>query len=343
MEAVLPERDRTVLQSLIRTYVATAIPVGSRTICRRYRLRLSPATVRNTMMDLEEMGYLWQPHTSAGRVPTDKGYRFYVDALMDREELTQEEKDRIRTRVEALIKERGVEDILEQIARVIADVSRQLGVVLSPQFERGILYKIELVSLTERKFLLVLTIRSGLVKTVVMSVQSQIALDEVVETARILNERLSGLAVGEIRRSIRDRMRSASRGAPDLIRLLVEEADELFDFAAPENLHVGGTTHMLDQPEFQKLGYIAPLMELLEERASILGVLQKRIDQESPYITIGAENAPNPMQVCSLLTSSYQVGNVSGIIGILGPTRMPYSRLVALVTYMAELTSELLN
>lgn len=343
MEAGLSKRDRTVLQSLVQTYVVTAAPVGSRTICRRYHLGLSPATVRNTMMDLEEMGYLWQPHTSAGRVPTDKGYRFYVDTLMSLEELSQEEKDRIRARVEALIKERGVEEILEQIAKVIADISLQLGVVLSPQFERGILHKIELVSLTERKFLLVLTIRSGLVKTMVMSVQSRIKPDEMAETARILNERLSGLTVGEIRRSIKDRMRSASRGASDLIRLFVEEAEELFDFATPENLHVGGTTHMLDQPEFRELRNIAPLMELLEERAPILDLLEERIDRESPYITIGAENSPDPMQVCSLLTSRYRVGNVAGVIGIMGPTRMPYSRLVALVTYMAELTSELLN
>ncbi len=343
MEELLSERDQTILQSLIQTYVTTAEPVGARTICRRFRLKLSSATVRNTMMDLEEMGYLWQPHTSAGRIPTDKGYRFYVDALMDREELHQEEKNRIRARIEALIKERGVEDILEQISKVIADISRQLGVVLSPQFEQGILHKIELVSLTERKFLLVLTIQAGLVKTMVMSVQSQIKPDEVTETARLLNEQLSGLTVGDIRKSIKDRMRSATRGAPDLIRLFVEEAEALFDVTAPENLHVGGTMHILGQPEFKESRHIAPLVELLETRSQILGLLEDRIDRESPYITIGAENSPHPMQTCSLLTSSYRVGNIAGVIGIMGPTRMPYPRLAALVTYIAELANELLN
>lgn len=339
----LSERDKAVLESLIRAYIAMAVPVGSRTISRRYRLGVSSATIRNIMMDLEEMGYVRQPHTSAGRIPTDKGYRFYVDTLMPQPTLSEAEKAEIGRKIEEALKEHRTEDILEQICKVISDVSQQLGVVLSPRFDMGVLHKIELVSLTERRILVVLTIRSGLAKTMVLEVTSKVEPEDLSETGRVLNERLSGLTIEEIRNSMKERMRSASKGDPKLLRIFIDEADEVFQFQHPADLHVGGTSHMFFQPEFQDRETLAEFMSLFEEREPVVYLLSERINRPGIWITIGAENDPDAMHLCSLVTAPYRVGNVMGVVGILGPTRMPYPKITALVDYMAEVTEELLQ
>jgi len=339
----LSERDKSVLESLIRTYITLAVPVGSRTISRRYHLGVSSATIRNIVTDLEEMGYVWQPHTSAGRIPTDKGYRFYVDALMPQQTLSEEEKTEINRKVEAAIKEHRTEDILEQICKVVSEVSQQLGVVLSPRFDMGILHKIELVSLTERRILVVLTIRSGLAKTMVLEVTSEVKPEDLAETSRMLNERLSGLTIEEIRNSMKERMQSASKGDPKLLRIFIDEADEVFQFQHPADLHVGGTSHMFFQPEFQDRETLAEFMGLFEERDPVVYLLSERIHRPGIWITIGAENHPDAMHVCSLVTAPYRIGNVAGVVGIVGPTRMPYPKITALVDYMAQLVGEVLE
>ena len=339
---ILSERERIILQSLVEAHIAASGPVGSRTIARRYALGMSPATIRNSMADLEEKGYLCQPHTSAGRVPTDKGYRYYVDELMERKDLPESQRARLLERIHLSAREGDVEDILDQVARAIADLSNLLGLALSPHFEMGILQKLEMISLTERKLLLVLSIRSGLVKTIVLEVDVDVSSPKLVETAQLLNERLYGLSIGEIRRTIRERMHMAFRGDAKLLRVIVDEADELFDFSQREELHFGGTTNIFLQPEFEDREHLADLMGLLERRDGITHILSQRLDYSGIGITIGSENFSQEMRMCSLLTSSYRVGNAVGVIGLIGPTRMPYSRLVSLLSCVAELTGELL-
>ncbi|RKY70501.1 MAG: heat-inducible transcription repressor HrcA [Candidatus Latescibacterota bacterium] len=337
------ERDKAVLESLIHSYITLAVPVGSRTLSKRYHLGISSATIRNVVMDLEEMGYVSQPHTSAGRIPTDKGYRFYVDTLMSQQTLSQEEQAEIDQKVEAAMKEHRTEDILEQICKVIGDVSHQLGIVLSPRFDMGVLHKIELVSLTERRILVVLTIRSGLAKTLVLEVTSKVKPEELSETARVLNERLSGLTIEEIQHSMKERIQSASKGDPKLLRIFMDEADEVFQFQHSEDLHVGGTSHMFFQPEFQDRETLAEFMSLFEERDPVAVLLSERIHRPGIYVTIGAENDPDAMHACSLVTAPYRVGNVAGVVGIVGPTRMPYPKIAALVDYMAKLVGDVLQ
>jgi heat-inducible transcriptional repressor len=168
----LSERERLVLQSLINHYIATAEPVGSRSVAQKFRLGISPATVRNTMQDLEEMGLITHPHTSAGRVPTDKGYRVFVDSMMGLEALTPSEEDQIRREICADYA--AVEDILEQTARVLATVSRQLGVTIAPRFDQGVLTSINLIPVAEKKILVILAVKHGLVRTVLLEAESSI-------------------------------------------------------------------------------------------------------------------------------------------------------------------------
>ena len=339
----LSQRERSILDILIGSYIVTGEPVGSRTVSK-IGLGLSAATIRNSMADLEEKGYLMHPHTSAGRVPTDKGYRYYVDDLMSQEELAQVVREQIRKRIEAHVREGNVQILLEQVSKVIADVSHNLGMALAPTFEQGTFRRLEMIPLSESKLLLVLTIESGLVKTMVMEIDSDIRTKDLDETRRMVNERLSGLTILEIRDSVEDRLRSLSQVSPRLLRLICHSADSLFQFSDGGDLHFGGARNFLLQPEFSSdQEMLASLFDLLEERDSIVAMLNDRVDKEGITITIGNEHASPGLKNCSLLTSRYRVGNTSGVIGVIGPKRMPYARVVPLVQYVAGLTEAILE
>jgi heat-inducible transcriptional repressor len=335
----LTQREKAILDILIGSYVTTGEPVGSRTVSKM-GLGLSAATIRNSMADLEEKGYLQHPHTSAGRVPSDKGYRYYVDMLMSREELAAAAQKALRENI-ALVQEGNVETLLGHVSKVLADVSHNLGIALGPQFVQGIFERLEMVRLSESKLLMVMSIRSGLVKTMVMEVDADIDDEELSQTRRVVNERLSGLTVGEIMGSVKERLESASSGSPKLLRLIAESADSLFEVFSGVELHMDGTRNFFGQPEFTS-ERLAGLIGMLEEKESVAHMLQDR-GEDDFLITIGEEHISPELQGCSLLTSRYNMGNVSGVIGIIGPTRLPYGRLVPLLQYMSNLTGEMLE
>ncbi len=337
----LSERERLVLQSLINYYIATAEPVGSRAVAQKYRLGISPATVRNTMQDLEEMGLITHPHTSAGRIPTDKGYRVFVDSMMGLEALTPSEEDQIRREIWADYA--AVEDILEQTARVLATVSKQLGVTIAPRFDKGVLTSINLIPVAEKKILVILAVKHGLVRTVLLEAESSIDTEQVEKTARILNERLAGLTLGEIKDSIDKRLKEASADDPKLIKLFLDSTDALLNFTEPDQMHLGGTTNIVDQPEFKDREKLRSLIEVLEEKKLLAELVSAKGIKKGITITIGKEIERGEMQSCSLVTSPYRAGKVSGTIGIIGPTRMRYSKLVSMVEYAARLLSEVLS
>ena len=337
--AELTQREKAILDILIGTYVTTGEPVGSRTVSKM-GLGISAATIRNSMADLEEKGYLQHPHTSAGRVPSDKGYRYYVDMLMSREELAQAAQQAMRESIVHL-REGNVETLLGHVSKLLADVSHNLGIALGPQFVQGVFERLEMVKLSESKLLMVMSIRSGLVKTMVMEVDSDLDDDELQETRRVVNERLSGLTVGEIMATAKERLESANTGSPKLLRLISDSADTLFEVFSGVELHMDGTRNFFGQPDFTN-ERLAGLIGMLEEKESVAHILQDRGDDDF-VITIGEEHPSPELQGCSLLTSRYRVGNVSGVIGIIGPTRLPYGKLVPVLQYMSNLTSEMLE
>lgn len=337
----LTERERRVLQSLVNHYIATAEPVGSRAIAHKYGLGISPATIRNTMQDLEEMGLISQPHTSAGRIPTDKAYRIYVDSMMGKEGLTPSEENRIRREICADYA--AVENILEQTARVLATVSRQLGVTISPRFDQGVLTRINLIPVAEQKILVILAVKHGLVRSILLEAKSAIDVDQIERTAAVLNERLAGLTLGEIKDSIGERLKETSDADSKLIRLFLDSADNLLSLTEPEHMHLGGTTNIVDQPEFKDREKLRGLIEVLEEKKILAELVSAKGIKEGITITIGKEIERGEMQSCSLVTSPYKAGKVSGTIGIVGPTRMRYSKLASMVDYAARLLSDVLS
>jgi heat-inducible transcriptional repressor len=330
----LNARGRRILESVIRRYIRTAEPVGSPHLARQRRLKLSPASIRNTLGTLEKMGYLYQPHTSAGRVPTDLGYRYYVDTLMPLYTLSESIKGRIQKQVRP--GSHDIDDILDQACQVLGMVSRQLGVTLSPRFQKGIFQRMEMVPLSDKRYLLVLTIKSGLVRTVVMEVGASIPEHRLQETCRLLNERLCDLSIQEIRETLPKRVRDVSYGDPKLIQYMVDSARLFFDFPQSGQLHFAGTVNIVNQPEFRDRAELRKLMSLLEEEKTLETLLSQR-PGEGVSVTIGRENVHGEMQHYSLLTTRYRVGEVEGTLGIIGPTRMRYARLCAVVDYMARL------
>jgi heat-inducible transcriptional repressor len=337
----LTQREKAVLHSLIDYYIATATPVGSRLIANKYRLGISPATIRNTMQDLEEMGFVTHPHTSAGRVPTDKGYRVYVDTLLEPEELTNSEEKQIKS--EILVDYAAVEDLLEQTSGVLASISNQLGVTIAPRFDQGILSRINLIPVAEKKILVVLAVKHGLIRTVLLEAESDLETETLEKTTGILNERLCGLTLGEIKDSMEQRLKEASTADPKLIRVFLESSENLWNFPETEKVHLGGTTNIVDQPEFRDREKLRSLIELIEEKRLLAELISAKGIKNGITITIGKEIERGEMQSCSLVTSSYKAGKVAGTIGIIGPTRMRYAKLVSLVDYTAKLLSDILS
>lgn len=339
--AGLNERERAILQILIDHYIRTADPVGSRALAINYNLGISPATIRNTMQDLEGLGFIEQPHTSAGRVPTDSGYRVYVDNLIKTEELTEEEKKLIRS--EIVSDQVVLDDILEQTSRVLANVSRQLGVTVAPSFEKGVLTRLDLIPVAETKLIVIIAVKSGLAQSILLEVDVMLEPRLVEETARILNERLAGLSLGEIKRTIRERCSDTRSGDPRLLRIFLDSSAQLLSLQDKDNLYVEGASNVVGQPEFKDREKLTNFLCLLEERKALVEMISSQGILEGIVIKIGKETLRTETQNLSVVTSTYQAGKVKGSIGVIGPTRMPYSKLVSVVDYTAKLLTELLS
>jgi heat-inducible transcriptional repressor len=339
--AVLSERERFVLNSIVEVFIRNATPVGSRYVAKKTNTDMSPATIRNVMKDLEEMGYVTQPHTSAGRIPTDKGYRFYVDSLMLVEKLSEQEKQHIIEYLRGVSV--GVDTILEAASQVLARISSQLGVVLSPRFYQGVFEKMELIPIADKKILMVLFIKSGLVRTIIMEIATEISREVLEKTARVINERLHGLSLNEIKLSLDRRMRDVSDANADLINLMVESAHTLFGDEERRGLHFGGTPNIMSQPEFTDHQQLTKVLNLLENREMLIHLFDQSEASGKISITIGEENREELINQCSLITTTYHLGNISGTLGVLGPTRIRYAKMVALVDFMAKILTHILK
>ena len=224
----LDNREINILKALIDHYINTAEPVGSRTLSKHSEIGLSSASIRNTLKDLEEKGYIAQPHKSAGRVPTNLGYRNYVDYLLTPEKLSASEKKLIRDKMKTEFT--AVSQILEQTSRILSNLSQQLGVTLTPKFDSAILTKLEIIPVASNRLMVVLVVKSGLIKSILIEVESNLPDLAINETVEVLNERLCGLTLEQIKKTIRDRVKNTNAGDPKLIKLFVEGHEEIWEF-----------------------------------------------------------------------------------------------------------------
>jgi heat-inducible transcriptional repressor len=338
----LTDREWQVLEAVVQTYIETAEPAGSRTIAKRFRLGVSAATVRNTMGDLEERGYLFHPHTSAGRIPTDRAYRLYVDQLIWRRPVPGPDQQRL---TQELRGEPGViEGILEKAAQVLGVLTQELGVAVAPSFDRAVLERLELMQIASERLLIVLVLRGGLARTIFLEVASHLPGPALARVAAVLNERLGGLSLREIRSSLRDRLRDTGTGPAEteLLNIFIEEADQVFEVPGAGQVMLGSPKMLAEQPEFHSNERIRTLLELTERRDVLREALRMR-NQPGVTVTIGAEHANPRLTPFTIVTASYQRGALSGVIGVMGPTRMPYDKVLTLVEHTSRMIEELVS
>lgn len=346
----LTPRERRVLEAVIQTYVQTAEPAGSRVISRQFGLGVSPATIRNTMSDLEEKGFLTHPHTSAGRVPTDKAYRAYVDSLLNAPATSIVVAERDRLRDDIARSSSTIETILRRAAQSLGVLTQELGVALGPRLDSSILRGLELVRVSGDRLLLVLTLERGVVRTVFVEVRGSLADSAVAEVTRVLNERLAGHTLRDLRTSVAERLRDSSARAEalELLNIFVQEGEYLLDAALPMSegsVIVGQASLLATQPEFGAAESLRRLLTLTEEPARLADALRRKHQgDEKPgvSITIGAEHGDPQFDQFTVVTAEYHVGALAGVIGVIGPTRMPYDKVISLVQHTSRLLSDLL-
>ena len=336
---ILNYREEEILEAIVQQFVLTGNAVGSRTLSKRRGGELSAATIRNVMADLEEKGYLNHPHTSAGRIPTTKGYRLYVDRLISLTQLSAVEKKLIETKIGDFSGD--VDYILENTISVLAKISSQLGVILTPKFQDGILEKIDIISVGSEKVMIVLSIRDGMAKTILLEVKREIPVKSLQNVISILNERLGGLRIKEIQSTLPYRMKDVADENSGIIRLFVDSANQLFDFTRYSNLKYTGTSQIVNMPEFSSVEKFSALVELFEEKNIIIHMMEKLSESPGLKVRIGDENEELSVQECSIVTAPYTLGNVDGLLGVIGPMRMAYRKIIPLVDYTAKIITEI--
>lgn len=338
----MTDREQTILRLVVRSFIETAGPVGSRTLVKRYPIGLSPASIRNTMSDLEDLGYLRHPYTSAGRMPTQLGYRAFVDELMDITELSIPEKKMLKAKLDLLMGD--TDELFRASSRLLGQMSNLLGVVLSPRLSTGVLERLDVVPLSSSRVMIVISVRSGLVKTIIFETEVRVNRHNIDRMVTILNERLAGLRLEEIRRTYARRTRDLDDDQTGIVQLILNESATVFSEPTEGRLSHAGTQQLLTQPEFQETEDVRRLIELIEDEGYVIQLLEGPHvelvgEPGQALVSIGSENSDEKVEKYSIVTAPYQVGETSGVVGILGPMRMDYERVVALVENMAMLLS----
>ncbi|NLT65667.1 MAG: heat-inducible transcription repressor HrcA [Acidobacteria bacterium] len=340
------ERNREILHWVIATFIATGRPVGSRKIARHSREQLSPATVRNIMAELEEMGYLHQPHASAGRVPTDKAYRFYVDYLLKRRGLSPRERNIIDRDLRL---DDTAEHLMARTSQLLSRVSKNIGIVLSPPISRVALETIHFTKLTDNRILVIIVSRSGIVQNRIIHYSGDISQTELDQAARYLVENFKDQTLSEIRTQILQMLQKEKALYDDFMQRVISLGMGAFADTQDQmdvEVYLDGASNLINTPEFSDINKMKLLFETIEQKNRLATLLSRCIEEDSQEvrITIGAENALPGIEDCALITSRYRVGEkTQGSLGILGPTRMEYARAISLVDYVARLFGRVLE
>lgn len=346
LESLTP-REREVLRLVVQSFVETADPVGSRALVKRFNIGLSPASIRNTMSDLEDAGYLRHPYTSAGRVPTELGYRTFVSELMESSVLSPQDKHLLHSELERLRAQGDTSRVFSSTTKLLGRLSNLLGVVLTPGVASGVLERIEIVPLYGARVLFVLSVKSGPVKTIVLELDLESPRADLERVVQVLNERLAGLSLEEVRKTYADRVRDLHDERTGVVRLVLRNAPELFAEVAPPQIQMGTTEQLLEQPEFRQPEDLRTLIRLLEDRKFMVQLISELpvqgdgIPAGAATVCIGRETMDeDPVRRFSLVTAHYRMGSLVGTVGVIGPVRMDYARVVAVVEYMAKLLGQ---
>jgi heat-inducible transcriptional repressor len=342
MDFLFSDRMRKILESVIEDYILTAGPVGSRTISKKSHLSLSPATIRNIMADMEEMGLLSQPHTSAGRIPTEKGLRFYVDSILHVQELSDSEQEEIRSKY--LSHQAEATDLFRETSRILSSSSHYLGVVWAPRMSFAVLQHIEFVKLKKHLVLAILVSTTGLVHNRIIEVEEDFSQSELDHLSDFMNGFLTGLTLHQVREKLLEQMKREKNAYDRLLDQALKLGEKAFSSTDDADVFIEGRTNIIHEPEFGSVSRMTDLFRTFEEKATLVKLLDKCMDPKGVQIAIGSESQVQEMETCSIVTSTYSCkGEVLGALGVIGPRRMNYSRVIPLVDYTAKLLTEILE
>lgn len=337
----LDQRAQYLLKILIERYLREGNPVGSRTLSRDLEQGLSPATIRNVMADLEEMGLVQSPHTSAGRIPTEHGLRFFVDSLLQIDPLDETEVSTFQQKLPP-----GMEttELMESASKILSDVTRLAGVVMLPRKEHRRLSHIEFVPLSERRVLVILVISDEEVQNRIISVERDYSAAELQRAGNYLTEQFVGREIEEVRQAIIDEMRDDRQTMDQMMVAAIQMADQTFRTGEREDYVVAGQTNLMDVAELADTRKLRQIFDAFNEKQQILQLLDGALTADGIKIFIGHESDYTIFKDCSVVTAPYQVeGEQVGVLGVIGPTRMAYDRVIPVVDLTAKLLGSALN
>ena len=343
MTPALDERSQSILLELIRDHIEKAEPVGSRSLAKSHFSKLSSATIRNVMSDLEEMGYLHQPHRSSGRVPTDKGYRFFVNHITGFSNL---ENLNISSEDNEISTNQSFDEVLETACSQVSENSHQTGLVMLPSFSNTRFHHIQFTKVGSREVLAVFYSELGVIQNKIIPIESNVTQEQLTSISKYLNEEFSGKTIKAIRIELMRRIKNEKEHYNQLAKRAMELSTQVFkEENENETLLVEGKLNILDQPEFTvDLEKIKTLFKTLEEKSKLIKLLDSCLQQDGLTVLIGAENSDEEMSGCSLIANNYGLDeDKMGTIAVFGPKRMDYKNVISVVNHTAKKVSKLLS
>jgi len=338
---MMDQRKRIILQAIIDDYISTAEPIGSRTIARRHDLGVSPATIRNEMADLELLGYIEQLHTSSGRIPSAKGYRFYVDSLLEPTQITEQEIATIKNWYQE--KTRHVAEVFQETAKLLSSMTSNISLVLAPQVSKCSFKYLKFLPFDDSRAILVVVTDTGFVENKVINIPVGTSLNDLQHIAESINKRLSGLSFDKIKVAVLKEIQKDLVVDSQLLEKAMETLREALVVEKNERLYLGGTTQLLSQPEFKNIDKVKSFLVMLEEEQILCDILGKQ-ENDGVIVTIGGENQYSGIKDCSMVQATYRMdGQVVGTVAVLGPTRMDYGKVMSVLGYMHQHLGEVLK
>jgi heat-inducible transcriptional repressor len=343
MSSPLDARAADLLRLLIERYIHDGLPVGSRTLSRAANLGLSPATIRNVMADLDEMGFVSSPHTSAGRVPTNRGYRYFVDALLAPEKLADEAHKQLVD--ELLPRDRSPADLVQAASGLLSQMSRMAGVVTVPRRNLAVLRRIEFLPLSDNRVLAILVVNQHEVQNRIIHTERAYGADELERYANVLNEHFAGRDLVSLLRALQSEAVDAQNRVNQLLRDAAQMATRAFDSGPQDkDFVVAGGSNLMAFQELADVQRLRGLFNALDHKRELLALFDQCLGTDGVQIFIGDESGYRVLDECSVVTAPYTVdGKVAGVLGVIGPMRMAYHRIIPLVSATARILSESLE
>lgn len=337
------ERSQHLLKVLVERYIRDGQPVGSKTLALETSLGISPATIRNILSDLEEHGYLSSPHTSAGRVPTARGYRFFVDSLVTVQPLERAVVDQFQ---QTLTRDQNVPSLVTTVSNWLSELTRLTGLVMLPRREMIVLRHIEFLPLSDNRVLVILVLNDHEVQNRIICTDKKYSLTDLQQAANYLNDLYGGQDIIRVRKNLLAAMQEDRKGMDRLMQAAIDVAGKAFDTTADNSPDyvVAGQSHLLDLVDATGVTRLRQLFEAFTQKQSILHLLDQCLNTEGVQIFIGEESGYDVFGECSVVTAPYSTdGKIAGVLGVIGPTRMPYERVISVVDVTAKLLSAALN